>query len=48
MPPTGVQKGTEHARQYEHIKESKLEQGASESRAEEAQLERAVNAKKSR
>jgi hypothetical protein len=30
-----VKKGTKRARQYEHIKESELEQGASESTAEE-------------
>lgn len=35
MPPRGVKKGTKRARQYEHVKESELEQGASESRAEE-------------
>jgi hypothetical protein len=35
MPPRGVEKGTKRARQYEHVKESELEQGASESRAEE-------------
>jgi hypothetical protein len=35
MPPRGVKKGTKRARQYEHIKESELEQGRSESRAEE-------------
>lgn len=35
MPPRGVKKGTKRARQYEHIKESELEQGASEGRAEE-------------
>ncbi|HVV60031.1 MAG TPA: hypothetical protein VHC45_16835 [Gaiellaceae bacterium] len=35
MPPRGVKKGTKRARQYEHVKESELEQGAPESRAEE-------------
>ena len=35
MPPRGVKPGTKRARQYEHIKESELDQGASESRAEE-------------
>ena len=35
MPPRGVKKGTKRARQYEHIKESTKERGASESRAEE-------------
>jgi hypothetical protein len=35
MPPRGVRKGTKRARQYEHIKESELKQGRSESTAEE-------------
>jgi protease I len=35
MPPRGVKKGTKRARQYEHVKESELEQGASEDTAEE-------------
>ncbi len=35
MPPRGVQKGTKRARQYEHIKESQKDRGASEDRAEE-------------
>jgi hypothetical protein len=35
MPPRGVKKGTKRARQYEHIKSSQKDQGASESRAEE-------------
>ena len=35
MPPRGVKKGTKRARQYEHIKESQRERGASEDRAEE-------------
>ncbi len=35
MPPRGVKKGTKRARQYEHIKESSLERGKSEDRAEE-------------
>jgi hypothetical protein len=35
MPPRGVEPGTKRARQYEHIKDSEKEQGASESRAEE-------------
>jgi hypothetical protein len=35
MPPRGVKKGTKRARQYEHIKTSEREQGASEDRAEE-------------
>ena len=35
MPPRGVKKGTKRARQYEHVKDSQLERGASEDRAEE-------------
>jgi hypothetical protein len=35
MPPRGVKKGTKRARQYEHVKDSAKDQGASESRAEE-------------
>ena len=35
MPPRGVKKGTKRARQYEHIKESQLERGTNEARAEE-------------
>ena len=35
VPPRGVQKGTKRARQYEHIKQSEKQQGASEGRAEE-------------
>ena len=35
MPPRGVKMGTKRARQYEHIKDSELEQGRSESLAEE-------------
>src|SRR5213082_846165 len=47
MPPRGVQKGTKRARQYEHIKESELEQGRSESRAEEIAA-RTVNKERAR
>src|SRR5256885_14990845 len=47
MPPRGVQKGTKRARQYEHIKESQLEQGSSEGRAEEIAA-RTVNKEKAR
>lgn len=47
MPPAGVKKGTKRARQYEHIKESQLDQGASESRAEEIAA-RTVNKEKAR
>ncbi len=35
MPPRGVKPGTKRARQYEHIKDSQLERGSSEDRAEE-------------
>jgi hypothetical protein len=35
MPPRGVTKGTKRVRQYEHIKASEREQGASEARAQE-------------
>ena len=35
MPPRGVKKGTKRARQYERIKESQLDRGSSEGRAEE-------------
>ena len=35
MPPRGVKKGTKRERQYEAIKDSVKERGASESRAEE-------------
>jgi hypothetical protein len=47
MPPRGVRKGTKRARQYEHVKESELEQGASESRAEEIAA-RTVNKERAR
>src|SRR5947209_17322493 len=47
MPPRGVKKGTKRARQYEHIKESQLEQGARESRAEEVAA-RTVNKERAR
>ena len=47
MPPRGVKKGTKRARQYEHIKESELEQGASEQRAEEIAA-RTVNKERAR
>ncbi len=35
MPPNGVEPGTKRARQYEGIKQSELDQGASTRRAEE-------------
>jgi hypothetical protein len=47
MPPRGVKKGTKRARQYEHIKDSVLEQGKSESRAEEIAA-RTVNKERAR
>jgi hypothetical protein len=47
MPPRGVQKGTKRARQYEHIKESQLERGTSEDRAEEIAA-RTVNKERAR
>ena len=45
MPPAGVKKGTKRARQYKHIKDSQLDQGKSESRAEEIAA-RTVNKEK--
>jgi hypothetical protein len=47
MPPRGVKQGTKRARQYEHIKESEKQQGASNSRAEEIAA-RTVNKEKAR
>jgi hypothetical protein len=47
MPPRGVKKGTKRARQYEHIKESQKERGASEGRAEEIAA-RTVNKERAR
>ena len=47
MPPAGVKKGSKRARQYEHIKESQKEQGASEDRAEEIAA-RTVNKERAR
>ena len=47
MPPRGVKPGTKRARQYEHIKESQKEQGASEDRAEEIAA-RTVNKERAR
>jgi hypothetical protein len=47
MPPRGVQKGTKRARQYEHIKESQLERGTDEDRAEEIAA-RTVNKERAR
>jgi hypothetical protein len=45
MPPAGVKKGTKRARQYEHVKDSQLDQGKSESKAEEIAA-RTVNKEK--
>jgi hypothetical protein len=47
MPPRGIQKGTKRARQYEHIKESEQERGASEDRAKEIAA-RTVNKERAR
>ncbi len=47
MPPRGVKKGTKRARQYDHVKESELRSGASESRAEEIAA-RTVNKERAR
>jgi hypothetical protein len=47
MPPRGVKKGTKRARQYEHIKDSQKERGASEDRAEEIAA-RTVNKERAR
>lgn len=47
MPPRGVEKGTKRARQYEHIKDSLLERGSSEDRAEEIAA-RTVNKERAR
>jgi hypothetical protein len=47
MPPRGVKKGTKRARQYEHVKDSQLDQGASEDRAEEVAA-RTVNKERAR
>ena len=47
MPPRGVKKGTKRARQYEHIKDSALDRGASRDRAEEIAA-RTVNKERAR
>jgi hypothetical protein len=47
MPPRGVKKGSKRGRQYEHIKESLLERGSSEDRAEEIAA-RTVNKERAR
>ena len=47
MPPRGVKKGSKRARQYEHIKNSQVDQGRSEDRAEEIAA-RTVNKERAR
>jgi len=47
MPPRGVKKGSKRARQYEHVKDSQLDQGRSEERAEEIAA-RTVNKERAR
>jgi hypothetical protein len=47
MPPRGVKKGTKRARQYEHVKQSERQQGASEGRAKEIAA-RTVNKERAR
>jgi hypothetical protein len=47
MPPAGVKKGSKRARQYEHVRKSEREQGASEKRAEEIAA-RTVNKERAR
>ena len=47
MPPRGVKKGSKRERQYQHIKESEREQGASLRRAEEIAA-RTVNKERAR
>jgi hypothetical protein len=47
MPPAGVKKSTKRARQYEHVKKSERDQGASEKRAEEIAA-RTVNKERAR
>jgi hypothetical protein len=47
MPPRGVKEGTKRARQYEHIKESAKESGASTKRAKELAA-RTVNKERAR
>src|SRR6202042_3596540 len=47
MPPRGVKKNSKRGRQYEHIKESQLDQGRSEDVAEEIAA-RTVNKERAR
>jgi hypothetical protein len=47
MPPRGVKKGTKRARQYEHVKKSARQRGASMGRAKEIAA-RTVNKERAR
>ena len=47
MPPRGVKPGTKRERQYEHVKESEIDQGRSAERAEEIAA-RTVNKERAR
>ena len=47
MPPRGVRKGSKRARQYEHIRQSERDQGASEALAEQIAA-RTVNKERAR
>ena len=47
MPPRGIKPGTKRARQYEKVRQSELEQGRSEERAEEIAA-RTVNKERAR
>lgn len=47
MPPRGVKKDSKRGRQYEHVKESQLDQGKDEDTAEEIAA-RVVNKEKAR
>ncbi len=47
MPPRGVSKNSKRGRQYEHIKESELDSGVPEDRAEEIAA-RTVNKERAR
>jgi hypothetical protein len=47
MPPRGVKKNSKRGRQYEHVKESQLDQGRSENVAEEIAA-RTVNKERAR
>ena len=47
MPPSGVKKGSKRERQYQHVKQSEREQGASLRRAEEIAA-RTINKERAR